>query len=91
MSSDPDNRVQLAEIRGDVKLILAGQERTHTDVQDIRRTLIEHNVRIASLETDRSIQEGERKGLNKGGRIVWSIISLIVGSSGVLALLEIIK
>ena len=88
---DPDNRVALAEIRGDVKLILAGQERTHSDVQEIRRTLDTHNRRIGTLETERSVREGERKGISIGGKLLLSLVSLLVGSGGVLAVMELLK
>jgi hypothetical protein len=88
---DPDGRVALAEIKGDVKLILAGQERTHSDVQEIRRTLDTHNRRIGTLETDKSVREGERKGLSIGSKVVWSLASLLIGSGGVFALMEALK
>jgi hypothetical protein len=88
---DPDSRVALAEIRGDVKLILAGQQRTHDDVQEIRRTLEAHNARIGLLETDRSVREGERKGLGIGGKILWSAFSLLAGGGGVFTVLELVK
>lgn len=88
---DPDGRVALAEIKGDVKLILAGQERTHSDVQEIRRTLETHNRRLTNLETDKSVRDGERKGLSVGGKLVWSAASLIVGSGGAIAVLELLK
>jgi hypothetical protein len=87
---DPDSRVALAEIRGDVKLILAGQQRTHDDVQEIRRTLEAHNSRIGILETDKSVREGERKGIGLGGKIVWSGVSLLMGG-GLFTLLEMLK
>jgi hypothetical protein len=83
--------VALAEIRGDVKLILAGQERTHSDVQEIRRTLDAHNSRISGLEKDKDIREGERKGITIGGRVLWSMVSLIAGGGGVFTVLELIK
>jgi hypothetical protein len=88
---DPDGRVALAEIKGDVKLILAGQERTHNDVQEIRRTLDTHNRRIGSLETDRSVRDGERKGLSLGSKFLWSLASLLIGSGGVFAIMEALK
>ena len=88
---DRDSRVALAEIRGDVKLVLAGQERTHSDVQEIRRTLDTHNRRISTLETGKSVREGERKGLGMGGKMAWSVINFLVGSGGVFALLELLK
>jgi hypothetical protein len=87
---DTNSRVALAEIRGDVKLILAGQERTHSDVQEIRRTLETHNRRIGVLETDKSIREGERKGLGIGGKLLWGGLSLLAGGGGVL-LMELLK
>lgn len=88
---DSDSRVALAEIKGDVKLILAGQERTHHDVQEIRKTLDQHNKRIAGLETDKSVRDGERKGMTLSGRLFLSIGSFLVGSGGVLAVLELLK
>jgi hypothetical protein len=77
---DSDSRVALAEIRGDVKLVLAGQERTHTDIAAINKRLDDHNGRIGLLETDKNVRDGERKGLGFGGRIAWGIISLVAGS-----------
>lgn len=89
--SDPDGRVALAEIRGDVKLILAGQERTHSDVQEIRRTLDTHNRRLGALETDRSVREGERNGLTLTGKILLGLASLIAGTGLGAGILEVIK
>jgi hypothetical protein len=81
---DTNSRVALAEIRGDVKLVLAGQERTHADVQDIRKTLGEHNVRIAGLETQQSERVGERRSLTIMARILYALAG--GGGVGVLAL-----
>ncbi len=89
--SNADQRVALAEIKGDVKLILAGQERTHSDVQEIRRTLDSHNRRIDSLEADKNRRDGERTGVSISSKIIWSIGSLLVGSGGVFALMEALK
>lgn len=75
-----DQRVALAEIKGDVKLILAGQERTHSDVQEIRRTLDSHNRRIDSLEADKNRRDGERQGVGMTGRIVGWGVSLLLGT-----------
>ena len=86
-----DQRVALAEIKGDVKLILAGQERTHSDVQEIRRTLDSHNRRIDSLEADKNRRDGERTGVSISSKIIWSVGSLLVGSGGVFALMEALK
>ena len=88
---DTNSRVALAEIRGDVKLILVGQERTHADVQEIRRTLEAHNRRISNLETDKNVREGERKGIGLSGKLVWGGISFLAGSGGVIGLLELMK
>jgi hypothetical protein len=77
-----DTRVALAEIRGDVKLILAGQERTHNDVLEIRRTLDSHNKRIGTLETDKSVRDGERKGLTLSGKLAWGLVSALLGGGG---------
>jgi hypothetical protein len=78
---DPDSRVALAEIRGDIKLILAGQQRTHTDVQEIRNTLTRHDERIGTLETVNSIREGERKGVTLSGKVMWAVFSLVGGGA----------
>lgn len=86
-----DQRVALAEIKGDVKLILAGQERTHSDVQEIRRTLDSHNRRIDSLEADKNRRDGERTGVSISSKVFWSVGSLLVGSGGVFALMEALK
>ena len=88
---DPDNRVALAEIRGDIKLVLVGQERTHNDVLNVNKRLDAHDSRIRSLETDRSNRDGERKGVTIGGHIIGWLIGLLVGSGGVIALLEAFK
>jgi hypothetical protein len=60
-------------------------------VQEIRRTLDTHNARIGSLETDKNVREGERKGVSTSTKLIWSIASLLVGSGGVFALMEALK
>ena len=90
-SSAVDQRVALAEIKGDVKLILAGQERTHSDVQEIRRTLESHNRRIDSLEADKNRRDGLNSGVSLSSKVFWSVGSLLVGSGGVFALMEALK
>jgi hypothetical protein len=86
-----DQRVALAEIKGDVKLILAGQERTHSDVQEIRRTLDSHNRRIDNLEADKNRRDGLNSGVSLSTKVIWSVGSLLVGSGGVLAVMEVLK
>lgn len=86
-----DQRVALAEIKGDVKLILAGQERTHSDVQEIRRTLDSHNRRIDNLEADKNRRDGLNSGVSLSSKVFWSVGSLLVGSGGVFALMEALK
>lgn len=90
-TSSVDQRVALAEIRGDVKLILAGQERTHSDVQEIRRTLDSHNRRIDNLEADKNKRDGQAQGVSLTTKALWSIGSLLVGSGGVFAIMEAMK
>ena len=88
---DPDSRVALAEIKGDVKLILAGQERVHADIAALNRRIDGHDSRIRSLETDKISRDGERKGVSVSSRIAWAVVSLLVGSGGAIAILEALK
>lgn len=71
MNDDANSRVALAEIRGDVKLILAGQERTTSDIHAIRRTLERHDARLAALETDRTRREGQERGITATVKTLW--------------------
>lgn len=68
---DPDSRVQLAEIRGDIKLILAGQDRTNTDVHAIRNTLDRHDRRLVSLEKRDAERDAERSGITGTIKTLW--------------------
>jgi len=78
---DPDSRVALAEIRGDIKLILAGQQQTHNDVQEIRKTLARHDERLGALEIDKNVREGERKGVTLSGKVAWAVTSVFGGGA----------
>jgi hypothetical protein len=74
---DPDNRVALAEIKGDIKLVLAGQDRSHTDILTLNKRLDGHDGRIRKLEDDKNARVGERHGLALGGRALWATLGFI--------------
>lgn len=78
---DPDLRVGLAEIKGDVKLILAGQDRTNRDVSDIKRTIESHHGRITTLESDK------HKALGAAGALKWIYGGLGFVASSVAAII----
>ena len=66
------------------------------DQHDQRFTTIDtrinaHGERITGLENREMGRDGERKGMTIGGRILLSVGSLLVGSGGVLAVLELLK
>ena len=65
---DPDARVQLAEIRGDVKLVLAGQSRTNDDVKDLRERVHLHSNRIQNLEA----KDHQRAGAVATVKLLWA-------------------
>ena len=69
-SVDMDGRVALAEIKGDVKLILAGQSRTNDDVKDLRDRVHLHSNRIGVLEADKHLRTGERQGLALSAKVL---------------------
>jgi hypothetical protein len=85
----------LAKIQGGVDLI--AERLLHSNqINDERHTAVNkrldnHEGRIGGLERDKSVREGERKGLTVGGKIIWSTLGLLIGSGGVAALLELIK
>lgn len=81
---DRNALVQLAEIKGDIKLILAGQERTNADITDIRMTIRGHGDRLGLLESKENQLFGERKGASSAGKLVWTIITALGG--GVVAI-----
>ena len=84
---DESARVQLAEIRGDVKLVLAGQERTNSDMQDLRQTVRGHDGRINVLEADKYQRVGERTGVAISTKLFWTIITAIgAGLLGIVGL-----
>lgn len=92
MSDDNENvRVALAEIRGDVKLVLAGQDRANSDIRDIRGVIRTHDTRIGSLEAGRDHATGERKGLATGARILWATVGLIPGGAVVAVLMRLFQ
>jgi cob(I)alamin adenosyltransferase len=74
---DPDSRVQLAEIRGDIKLILAGQDRQSTDIHAIRTTLDRHDRRLVSLEKRDAERDAERKGIALTTRVMWAVMGAL--------------
>jgi hypothetical protein len=79
---DSDSRVALAEIKGDVKLILAGQDRTNADVHSIRKTLDDHHYRIGHLETDKSVRDGQRQGIAVSTKVMWAGLTLVLSGVG---------
>ncbi len=68
---DPSARVALAEIRGDVRLILASMDRQTADLQAIRRTLEKHDARIESLETSRTEMSSRAAGITATIKTIW--------------------
>ena len=82
MSDDSESiRVQLEGIRGDIKLVLAGQDRANSDILDLRHTTQGHDSRINALEAKNDHNTGERKGLLAGGRLLWATVGLIPGGA----------
>ena len=65
---DSDARVALAEIRGDVKLVLAGQDRTNTDVRDLRERVLGHSNRLQTIEA----KEHQRAGAVAAAKLLWA-------------------
>ena len=82
---DGDSRVALAEIRGDMKLVLAGQERANSDIRDLRNTIQGHSQRIGALEAKDNRAEGERAGVSLAVKALWTL-----GGGGAVALAAII-
>ncbi len=64
-----DARVQLAEIRGDVKLVLAGQDRTNADVRDLRERVHVHGNRLQIIEA----KEHQRSGAVSTVKVLWGM------------------
>jgi len=75
---DADARVALAEIRGDVKLILAGQDRTNNDVRDLRAAQLLHANRIGVLEASKLLSDGERKGVAGTVKVLWAFGGVVI-------------
>lgn len=84
---EADARVALAEIKGDVKLILAGQDRTNRDVSEIRRTMETHNGRLNILEDDKAKRDGAIGALKwvwaAAGAMVTGAVAVIARALGV--------
>lgn len=85
---DPEARVALTEIKGDLKLVLAGQERTNSDIVDIRQNVRDHGNRIITLENDKFQRVGERQGVAISTKLFWTIITALCG--GLLAVVTLI-
>ena len=49
---DPDSRVALAEIKGDVKLVLAGMDRVNSDIRELRSNVRDHGGIIQGLRSE---------------------------------------
>lgn len=83
---DPSARVALAEIRGDVRLILASLDRQTTDLQAIRRTLEKHDARIESLETTRTENASRTAGVTATIKTIWVAAGAVVTAMAVAVL-----
>lgn len=71
---DADSRVALAEIKGDVRLILSGQETINRDIRDLRETQHRHSNRIQTLEANEHHRKGERSGFIASGKLLHSLV-----------------
>lgn len=78
---DADARVALAEIRGDVKLVLAGQDRTNADVKDLRERVHVHGNRLQVIEA----REDRRVGAIGAVKGLWAVGGFSI--AGALALI----
>ena len=65
---DADARVHLAEIRGDIKLVLAGQDRTNNDVKALRERMHLHSNRLQVIEA----KEHQRIGAIGTVKVLWA-------------------
>lgn len=88
---DTDSRVALAEIRGDVKLVLMGQERMNSDLHELKVTVHGHGNRIMKLEGANILRDGEKKGLTVSAKVAWGVVGLALGSGGITAIVELLK
>lgn len=90
---------KLAEIAGGVKLIdtkLDASNRVHDerhakvqeDIHDLRQRSHRHSNDIQGLQGWKSQLEGERKGVAVSGRVIWAIVSLIIGGTGMFGLMK---
>jgi len=83
---DPDARVAFTEIKGDVKLILAGQDRTNSDLKEVKNSMTGLDKRVGALEADKHLRTGERQGLAIGARVVhWITGGSLVAIAAIIA------
>ena len=82
MSEDIDIRVQLTRIEGGVELLNERVRAAREDIRDIRDTQQAHAGRLTTLEADRNIRDGERKGFAHGGKALWALIGLVTTAIG---------
>jgi hypothetical protein len=97
-----ENSAQLARIEGKIdlqneKLETANKinEERHqvmkADVLDLRQAHHRISNRVQILEADKNRTEGKMQGVAVSTKLAWSLASLIVGSGGVLAIMELLK
>ena len=91
MAAEDDIRVQLARMEGKQDVTNERLSNVQTDIVEIRSVQRDHGSRLGILEAKENMRSGERKGVTVGGKLAWSAISLLVGSGGVLAVLELLK
>lgn len=70
---------RLADIAGDIRLILAAQGRYEVDVRDIKERAHGHANRIAALEAAEHVRQGERRGIATSAKMAY----LVIGGGGV--------
>ena len=75
-------RVQLTRIEGGVALLNERLSAAREDIRDIRDTQQTHGNRITTLEADRNVRDGERKGIAHGGKLLWGLIGLVISAVG---------
>lgn len=90
MSEDESVRVQLARMEGKLDLSNARHDSTDAWKVTVDQRLHKHGTDIGSLQAKALVNEAKRQGLLTGGKIVWTLVSLLAGGSGGLVLMKVL-